>query len=197
MATRTTHDLGEIDDALDALEINLKRLRIEYEQYFKGSLKREPYQLLGRVQKTITRFASDPPRRTAQKFRFNSLVARFHSLRQLWGRTLRELERGIHTTQVFRQKRAGDGAPAASKLEPEHKGKKTAIDRLTDALIAARKKVGQDSKGVSVERIAAMVQQQRQAIAAKYGNDVKVAFRVVVEDGKAKVKANVKRTRAS
>ena len=197
MATRINQDLGEIDDELDALEINLKRLRIEYEQYFKGSLKREPYQLLGRVQKTITRFASDPPRRTAQKFRFNSLVARFHSLRQLWGRTLRELEQGVHSTQRFRQKSAGDGAPAAPKLEPEREGKKTAIDQLTDALIAARKKVGQDSKGVSKERIAAMVQQQRQAIAAKYGNDVKVAFRVVVEDGKAKVKANVKRTRAS
>ncbi len=197
MATRINQDLGEIDDELDALEVNLKRLRIEYEQYFKGSLKREPYQLLGRVQKTITRFASDPPRRTAQKFRFNSLVARFHSLRQLWGRTMRELERGIHSTQQFRHKHSGDGGPAAPKLEVERKRGKTAVDQLTEALIAAREKLGQDSRGVSKERIGAMLQQQRQAITAKYGNDVKVAFRVVVEDGKAKVKANVKRTRAS
>jgi len=195
VATRTTQDVEEIDEELDSLEISLKRLRIEYEQYFKGAVKREPYQLLGRVQKVVTRFASDPPRRVAQKFRFNSLVARFQSLRQLWGRTQRELERGVHASQRFKARHTGSSGPTAPKVELEHGGKKTAIDQLTDALIAAREKIGQGSKGVSKERIAAMVQQQRQAIASKYGNDVKVAFRVVVEDGKAKVKASVKRTR--
>ncbi|MBW2281657.1 MAG: hypothetical protein JRG76_08380 [Deltaproteobacteria bacterium] len=197
MAIRKDQNVDEIDEALDTFEINLKRLRIEYEQYFKGAIKREPYQLLGRVQKVVTGFASDPPRRVSQKFRFNSLVARFQSLRQLWGRTQRELERGVHSTQRFRNKHTSDG-PAAPKVELDHGGgKKTGIDQLTDALIAARRKIGQDSKGVSKERIAAMVAQQRQAIAAKYGDDVKVAFRVVVEDGKAKVKANVKRVKSA
>ena len=91
MASKRAQDQEEIDEMLDDFDLNMKRLKIEYEQYFKGALKREPFQLLGRVQKTISKFASDPPRRVAQKFRFNSLVARFQTYRQLWGRTLREL----------------------------------------------------------------------------------------------------------
>ena len=193
MASKRGQDIEEIDELLDELDLNIKRLRIEYEQYFKGSMKREPYQLLGRVQKTITRFASDPPRRVAQKFRFNSLVARFQAYRQLWGRTMRELDAGKHKSQLFRS--AQPGPSSAPKLE--RTAKKSAIDQLTDAFIAARRQNGQETKSVSKERLAAMVKKQREAITAKYGNDVKVAFRVVVEDGKAKVKANVKRVRAS
>ncbi len=193
MASKRGQDVEEIDELLDELDLNIKRLRIEYEQYFKGSMKREPYQLLGRVQKTITRFASDPPRRVAQKFRFNSLVARFQAYRQLWGRTMRELDAGKHKSQLFRS--AQPGPSTAPKLE--RTAKKSAIDQLTDAYIAARRQNGQETKSVSKERLAAMVKKQREAIAAEYGNDVKIAFRVVVEDGKAKLKANVKRVRAS
>jgi hypothetical protein len=190
MASKQGQDLGEIDEKLEELDVNLKRLRIEYEQYFKGATKREPLQLLGRVQKTVTKFASDPPRRVQQKFRFNSLVARFQTYRQLWGRTLRELESGKHKSQQFRAQHSA----VSEQPRIEQKGKKSAVDQLTDALISARRKNGQETKSVSKERIAAMVQQQRKAIADKYGNDVKIAFRVVVEDGKAKVKANVKRS---
>ncbi len=193
MASKRGQDVEEIDDLLEELDLNIKRLRIEYEQYFKGSNKREPYQLLGRVQKTITRFASDPPRRVAQKFRFNSLVARFQAYRQLWGRTMRELDAGTHKSQVFRSAQPGP----STAPEPERTAKKSTIDQLTDAYIAARRQNGQETKSVSKERLAAMVKKQRESIAAKYGNDVKIAFRVVVEDGKAKVKANVKRVRAS
>ena len=196
MASKRGQDAGEIDEDLDELEINLKRLRIEYEQFFKGAMKREPYQLLGRVQKVITRFASDPPRRTVQKFRYNSLVARFQTFRQLWGRTMREMEAGTHRSQTFRKQVAEPEAPPKSR-PAKGAGKASAIDQLTDALINARRKNGEETQSVSKERIAAMVQQQKKAIAGKYGNDVKIAFRVVVEDGKAKVKANVKRTRAS
>ncbi len=106
---------------------------------------------------------------------------------------MRELDSGKHKSQLFRSATTGSSAAP----EPERTAKKSAIDQLTDAYIAARRKNGQETKSVNKERLASMVKKQREAIAAKYGNDVKVAFRVVVEDGKAKVKANVKRVRAS
>jgi len=194
MASRASQDLEDIDEQLVNLEINIKRLRIEYEQFFKGAMRREPYQLLGQVQKTITRFASDPPRRVAQKFRFNSLVARFQCLRQMWGRVQREMDQGSYKPHRFRAKIASaETAKVEPKLESTNGG--SAVDELTNALLRARKETGEETRGVSKERIAAMVDQQRRTIEKKYGNDVKVAFRVVVEDGKAKVKANVKRGR--
>ena len=200
MASKQTQDLEGIDDQLDELEINLKRLRIDYEQYFKGSMKREPYQLLTKVQKTITRFASDPPRRVVQKFKYNSLVARFQTFRQLWGRTQRELDSGKHKSQAFRQQHSESVEEPAAKPSAKKAakgGKSSPLDKLTNALMDAKRKSGEDTRGVSKEKIAAMVQKQKKAIAEKYGKDAKVAFRVVVEDGKAKVKASVKRSRAS
>jgi hypothetical protein len=192
MASRGSQDVEDIDEQLVSLEINIKRLRIEYEQFFKGAMRREPYQLLAQVQKTVTRFSSDPPRRVAQKFRFNSLVARFQCLRQMWGRVQREMDQGSYKPHQFRARLA---STATAKAEPKRESTNgtSAIDQLTDALLRARKETGEETRGVSTERIGAMVDQQRRTIAKKYGNDVKVAFRVVIEDGKAKVKANVKR----
>jgi hypothetical protein len=64
-------DTREIEEDLDDLEHKLQRLRIEYDQYFAGSGRREPTQLRSDVQKTITRYSSDPPRNTQLKFKMN------------------------------------------------------------------------------------------------------------------------------
>ena len=99
------------EQELEELEINIKRLRIEYEQFFRGAMKREPSVLRGKVQKVITRFVSDPPRNPAIKFRFNSLNARYQSFRQLWGRTLREIEAGTYAPHRFRMKVNSEQTP--------------------------------------------------------------------------------------
>jgi len=97
-------DNREMEEELTELEINLKRLRIEYEQFFRGGLRREPYVLRGKVQKVIHRFMSTPPRNSAVKFRFNSLNARFQSQQQQWGRILREMEAGTYKGHQFKLK---------------------------------------------------------------------------------------------
>ena len=95
---------NEIDELLEELEQNLKRLRMEYEQFFMGAMKREPQVLRGKVQKVVTRMLNEPPLKARQKFRFNSLNARFQVFRQLWGRTLREIESGTYKRDRFMAK---------------------------------------------------------------------------------------------
>jgi len=62
-------DTRAIEEDLDDLEHKIHRLRIEYDQYFAGNGRREPTQLRSDVQKTITRYSSDPPRNTQLKFK--------------------------------------------------------------------------------------------------------------------------------
>jgi chromosome segregation ATPase len=205
-----------IEEELKELEIQLNRLRLEYEQFFRGGMKREPLSLRGKVQKTITRFMSDPPRTATHKFRFNALNARYQTYRNLWGRTMRELESGTHRTQRFRDrlhesereeqmraaaaaeaestreaaKRAPAAAPAQPRADAPAARAANPLDRLHEALVQARRQTG-ESTDLSRDKIAELVRKQTEAIRAKCGPDAKVKFRIVVEDNKAKLKASV------
>ena len=61
-----------------------------------------------------------------------------------------------------------------------------------DAYISAREATGQGSRGVTREKLYALLAKQERAIREKYGAK-KVRFKVVVEDGKAKLKATAAR----
>ena len=187
----------EINELLDDLDQSLKRLRMEYEQFFLGSMKREPQVLKGKVQKTIVRLVNEPPRNARQKFRFNTLNSRFQVYRQLWGRTMRQMEDGTYKRDKFKLKMRGQDAAeaqqdkAAAARAPRSKpGKSSAIDQLHGALLSARKRTGESGKVVSAEDLGRHVRKQIEAIRAEHG-DVKVKFKVVVENNQAKVKATI------
>ena len=132
MATRSP-EAQNIDEELEELEHNLTRLRLEYEQYFRGVMKREPYGLRGKVQKVITQFLTKPPRTSTHKFKFNSLNARFQSLRNLWGRTMREIESGTYRPHQFRAKAAETAAEQEARMREASKAEREAEGAEDDA----------------------------------------------------------------
>ncbi len=193
---RSQIETGEIDEELDQLDQNLKRLRIEYDQYFHGSLKRPPTVLQGKVQKVVLRLASASLLNTRHRFRFNQLNSRFQIFRQQWGRTLREIEAGTYRGHVFKANLHEAHRASASAKEEESKSERRdhgrkgdPLDRLADALNGARRKTG-EHMALDRKKLADTVRRQTAAIRDKYG-DVKVTFKVVVENNKAKLKANV------
>ena len=52
------------EDELQLLEIKIKQLKMEYEQYFMGSRPREPIMTRGEVQKIRARYANAPIQNT-------------------------------------------------------------------------------------------------------------------------------------
>ena len=190
----------DIDELLSELDTSLKRLRMEYEQFFMGSMKRELQILRGKVQKTIIKMVNEPPRNSRQKFRFNTLNSRFQVYRQLWGRTMREMEQGTHKRDKFRasMRSASEGesetsGPASSRAPPG--AKVGAIGKLHQALVDAANKSGNPSAKVSREDLDGMIRKQIRAIRAKHG-DVKVKFKVVVEGDKTRLKASIAKKRS-
>jgi hypothetical protein len=187
----------ETEELLQELDQNLTRLRIEYEQYFAGAGKREPQVLRGKVQKLITRFVNEPPRNSGQKFRFNTLNSRFQIYRQLWGRTLREIEAGTYKPHRFRAdmhdvERGAEGAPAPVEARPP--APRGGVERLLDALLEARRKTGEPQVAMDREKLARIVAQQTETLRKQHGDDARVTFRVAIESGRAKLKASVKRS---
>jgi hypothetical protein len=190
-----------IRDDLEALEHKIHRLRIDYDQYFMGSARREPSQLRGEVQKTITRYASEPPRNTQLKFKFNALVARFQALRALWGRTQREIEAGTYRGHRFRadihdreRSEATDGSKGteAGPVDAAGAGPKRpgGVDRLLDAIISAREKTGEARGAADRQHLERQVREQTRLLREKHPGS-KVKFRVVIEGNRAKLKASL------
>jgi hypothetical protein len=184
-----------IDEDLQVLDARIKTLKLDYEQYFLGSRPRSPTQLRSDVQKMVSFYANVPIQNTALRFKFNNLRSRYFTFRRHWDETLRKIEEGTYERHVFkadlhereraeRQKRANArGGKRQAAAAPEAAGS------LFDAYRAAREECGQGTKGLTPEQFDKMLKTQENAIREKYKCE-KVNFRVVVEDGKTKLKAS-------
>ena len=183
-----------IADDVILLDQKLSDLIIRYEQYFIGLEKREPLQLLGEVDALVRRNSGVPITNTMHKHRFTMLVARLSTYREHWNRILKLMEEGRYSRDRFigdlhlRQKNRLERKPAEvppTKAESD-------IDRLVHELREARKACNLPVDKITRDMVAATIEKQRPALAAKLGTE-NFVFRVVVEDGKPKLKAGLRK----
>lgn len=183
-----------IADDILKLDQQLSELIAKYEQYFIGLEKREPLQLLAEVQKMVRQYTGVPINNTMHKHRFNMQVARFNTYREHWNRIVKLMEEGkysrdrfirdLHQRQnVTTESRGGVAARADAESD---------LDRIVREFREARKLCSLSSEKVTRELIEATIEKQKPALAAKLGTD-NFTFRVVVEDGKPKLKARLRK----
>ncbi len=187
-----------VDEELDELDQGLKRLRVEYDQYFLGILRRPPEVLQGRMQKIIVKYANQILRKTHQKFRFNQLNSKFQIYRQQWGRTIRQIESGTYRGHRFKAKlhererglvKTVSDAPTPEAETPKP-AKAAPMDQLYDALIAARKRAGESGPDPDRSKVSELVRKQTAALREKHPG-AKVRFRVAVDGARAKLVASI------
>jgi hypothetical protein len=187
-----------VDEELDELDQGLKRLRVEYDQFFLGILKRPPNVLQGRIQKIIVKYANENLRKTAQKFRFNQLNSKFQIYRQQWGRTIRQIESGTYRGHRFKaalhERERGlvpkGEAPPPEADTPAPATKSGPMDQLYDALLAARRRAGESGPDPDRGKVSDLVRKQTAALRAKHPG-AKVRFRVAVDGKRAKLVASI------
>lgn len=80
------------DDELNYLEDGLRRLKVEYDVFFNGHRKKPPDDLRMRVEKIVKKLSECPDMSFQQRFRYNTLIARFYIFRDLWRRTQQDRE---------------------------------------------------------------------------------------------------------
>lgn len=179
-----------IAEDLQLLDTRLKQLKLEYDQYFLGTRPREPVLLRGDVQKLVVKYSNIGIQNTALRFKFNNLCGRFFALRRQWDATLRQIEEGTYTRHVFKAKLHDHSDAAAVAAGGEGDAAPTGGDSgdLFEAYLEARRSCGEGTGGMTRERLDRVLAQQRAAIAARYGCS-EVRFRVVVEGGRARLKA--------
>lgn len=186
-----------IAEDLTLLEHQLKELITRYEQYFIGLEKREPLPLLAEVNKMARRYANVAINNTMYKHKYNMLVARLNTYREHWNRILRLIEEGKYSRDRFirdlhlRQRstishtREHDESVQQPHHDPE-------LDRIFHELREARKSCHLPVEKLSIEMVAATIEKSKAALVARLGS-TDLVFRVVVEDGKPKIKASLRK----
>ena len=80
---------ADIDQQLSRMEDDIRKLKIDFDIFFNGASKRAPLEARARLESYIKRIADNRNLSYAQRYYFNTLVARFTSYRELWRRTLK------------------------------------------------------------------------------------------------------------
>jgi hypothetical protein len=175
---------ASIDEEIEVLDRKISQLKREYEQYFLGTRPREPVLLKGEVAKKVAFLSQQPLQNTASRFRFGSICSRYQSLRRQWEEILRKIEAGTYERHRFKaalHERIRHEDPAEVAAPP---------DDVFDAYLEARRSCGQSVKGLTRERLEAILDKQREGLRERFGKDARFRFRVVVEDGQVKLKAS-------
>jgi hypothetical protein len=183
-----------VAEDLTKLEHQLKELITRYEQYFVGLEKREPLPLVAEVEKMVRRYANVPINNTMYKHKYTMLVARLNTYREHWNRILRLIEEGRYSRDRFIRDlhlRQNTKKPAHHEETPKPHHDPD-LDRIFYELREARKACHLPVEKLSRELVAATIEKSRAALVARLGTD-DLVFRVVVEDGKPKIKASLRK----
>lgn len=173
---------NEQDDALQRLDIDLKRFKIDFERFFNGNLARPPEQMRQNIQKRIHYLQMEPMKTVAQRFRLSNLEARFNTLCVLFNRRLREKEEGATRS------RRGTGEPerfdTGKGVVLGEKAEIQAVRALYEGLYGG---AGREKKA-DFDSFQNYLQKQSAKIREKTGC-TEVSFRVTEEKGRLRLKA--------
>jgi hypothetical protein len=175
-----------IERELQQLEVNLKRLEAEYNMFFSGRLPKPPWDTRKLVADMVTKYDRGYIANYADRFRFTTLQSRFASFVDLWDRALGAKEEG-RSGPLIHQRKDVPERPKRPEDRILHVGsfrnvlhEQDKLHDLYDALVEARKEVGQEA--VPFHKFADIVKGQVKKL--RDDGNAEVAFRVAVKDGK-------------
>ena len=196
-----------IDEELSHLDSLLRRLKIEYEVYFNNPTKRPPADLEWKAVALIRKHSDGGRMNFTQRFRYNEMAQRYAIYSDLWRKKMRIREEGYRRPQdallsVQGVRTTEDSAPKhhtaygvstkprAFTMECAENSSKEDVERLYNALVAAKKKSGEDVTG-NLDSFANFVKKKTSEIQKQHGCHT-VEYSVELQNGQVKLKAKAK-----
>ena len=174
------------DQELDKLEYEIRRLKVEYDIFFNGGTLRPPMDTRGRVETAIKRVYDNRGMSFGQRFRYNSLVARYNVMRELWRRHTQEREESgrppTPEAQIAVREQVAVIRCHNPKLEPEK------VSEIYDQVVAAKRKCGEKLGALSLEVFTQFLTSRAEQIKDNLATDA-VDFVVGVDNGRVKFAA--------
>jgi len=203
-----------IDEELNLLDHQLRRLKIEYEMFFNNPSKRPPTDIEWKVLSLIRKFSDGGRISFSQRFRYNEMAQRYAIHSDLWRKKMRIREegyrrpqdailsvQGVRPTEEHEAKHHqaygvghANGTEAADKPFTmqcsDAKSEHDKVESLYKALSEAKKKSGEKVSG-TLDSFASLVQKKTAEIRKQHKCDT-VVYSVELQDGQVKLKAKAK-----
>jgi hypothetical protein len=200
LRARTKTGLGgesqhSIEDQLTRLEEDIRRLKVEFDIYFNGASKRPPYDTKARVETVLKRLGDDRSLSFAERYRFNTLMARYNAFRDLWRRTMQGREEGKDPVSAARATAKREAVESFSRTtlvftDPNHEV--AIVKNLYDALVDAKTRCGEPTEDFSFPRFHRLVASKAESLKERLKCQ-RVSFSVDVEGGHVSFKARAER----
>lgn len=175
-----------LDQELDKLEYEIRRLKVEYDIFFNGGTVRAPLETRGRVETGIKRIYDARGISFVQRFRYNSLVARYNVMRELWRRQTQDREEIGRRPTVEAQAAVREHVTAIRCRDPRLEPEK--VSELYDNLIAAKRECGERLGAMSLEIFTQFIISRAEHIKDHLATEA-VDFVVGVDNGHVKFAA--------
>jgi hypothetical protein len=207
-----------IDEELNLLDQQLRRLKIEYEIFFNNPTKRPPADVEWKVLSLIRKFSDSPRLSFSQRYRYNEMAQRYAIQSDLWRKKCRIREEGyrrpadailsVQGVRVTEERQAKHNpvyglnkgqAASAGTTEADQPfsvqcsdaaAEREKVESLYKALTEAKKKSGEKVSG-NLDSFAAFVKKKTSEIRKEKGCDA-VVYSVEMQDGVVKLKAKAK-----
>jgi hypothetical protein len=194
---------------LEAIEKAIRRLQIEWDKFFSGLERKPPQDLKMRVEALLRQHANSEIRNNTDRFRYQTLTAKYNTLSELWSKRLRAKEEGkifgVHGLKADILPPAPPPPPepvhAAAPRPPAARAQETeirvknperdgaAVQALYHRFLAERQRSGENAP-VKYESFQKLIGQQTQRLLSEKGGQA-VDFRLETKDGKVSLKAKV------
>jgi hypothetical protein len=192
-----------IDEELNMLEDNFRRLKVEYDVFFGGGSKRPPNDLEWRVQSLMKKHGDGTKLSFAQRFRYNAMAQKYAIFSDLWRQKMKVKEEGFRRPQDkmlgiqgLRTAESSGAGVVAEKMVVQPvtlrcNGTMPEGDRvreLYDAMVHARNAAGDSAPAGSFESFSSFVKRKTEQL-RKDMKCEEVEYSVELENGKVKLKA--------
>jgi hypothetical protein len=179
-------NISPIDQDLDRLEAEMRRLKVEYDIYFNGGTAKPPMDTKGRTETMIKRLFDAKSISFSQRFRYNSLVARYNVMRELWRKRTQDREESGRPPTVEAVQAARSLNVTIRCRDPKREPEK--VSEIYDYLIAAKRECGERVSNLSFAMFQNFIMTRTSQIKEQLSSDA-VDFIVAVESGKVKFTA--------
>ena len=194
-----------LSEDLDRLDVTMRQLQVKWDLFFNGQEKKPPSDLQSNVEQLIKKYANSEIRNNGERFRYQSLSARYTTFNELWQKRLRAREEGkafgmhgIRSEQLPPPKPAAPAptpkaqrtGPAAGEIRVADAARDTdAVQQLYNRFVEERIRAGEAHAPV-FENFRDLIRQQTERIRSEKGAQA-VDFRLETRDGKVSLKARI------
>lgn len=174
------------EEEIRRLDVALRELKVKYDQFFAGALDRQPFELRKQVDRIIDRIGKQPPGKYALRFHFNSLVSRYNSFSELWGKTLRSMEEGDHRAPTVSERFGLKERLITRCLVSDAERNRDDLRRVHRRFVEARERQGR--RGVSFDKFLRGIASQAERLRARHECG-QIEVRLVESDDEVQVRA--------